>query len=221
MKKLLLFLFVTISSLVLLPSCKDDDKEPNNEYKDWKNRNEAFFTSINATATQEIARAKAQYGDDWTVHCEWRAYQSYSLSQGATSNTKEDSIYVKVINTGNGSGYPLSTDSVRVFYAGRLMPSESYADGYMFDHSGQSNILENIFNRETSKPASFLVNVTTRGFATALQHMHIGDRWRVYVPYKLGYEKTEKDGIPAYSTLVFDIELVQYARAGNKLPEWI
>ena len=221
MKRYFLFLFITLFTVTSLQSCKDDDKETDNEYQNWQTRNEAFFASINTTATKEISKAKAQYGDDWKDHCEWRAYQSYSLSLGATSNTKEDSVYVKIIKSGNGSGCPLSTDSVRAFYAGRLMTSDSYADGFLFDHSGQSNIIENIFNHEISKPASFLVFTTTRGFATALQHMHIGDRWRVYIPSKLGYDKTAKDGIPAYSTLVFDIELVQYARAGNKLPQWM
>jgi FKBP-type peptidyl-prolyl cis-trans isomerase FklB len=48
------------------------------------------------------------------------------------------------------------------------------------------------------------------GFSTALQNMHRGDYWRVIVPYQLGYNKESKTGIPAYSTLVFDIWLVDF-----------
>jgi FKBP-type peptidyl-prolyl cis-trans isomerase len=41
-----------------------------------------------------------------------------------------------------------------------------------------------------------------------------GDKWEIYVPYELGYESTgsyDSNGnlvIPPYSTLVFEIEIV-------------
>ena len=50
------------------------------------------------------------------------------------------------------------------------------------------------------------------GFATAIQKMHVGDRWRVYIPYALGYKNsTSNASIPAYSTLVFDVTLVSFS----------
>ncbi|MBO4730956.1 MAG: FKBP-type peptidyl-prolyl cis-trans isomerase, partial [Bacteroidaceae bacterium] len=54
----------------------------------------------------------------------------------------------------------------------------------------------------------------------AVQHMHIGDKWRIYIPQELGYKDANRTDVPAYSTLVFDVELVQYARAGTNLPAW-
>ena len=42
--------------------------------------------------------------------------------------------------------------------------------------------------------------------------MHIGDTWRIYVPAALGYGSVTKTGIPAYSTLVFDITLNSFYR---------
>jgi FKBP-type peptidyl-prolyl cis-trans isomerase FklB len=215
-----ILLCATLIVLSFLISCKDSDDESSNEFSNWKDRNESYFESVRNTAVGEISKAKALYQDDWAQHCEWRAYQSYSLSQGSTANDLHDSIYVKVLKTGNGSGSPLSTDSVRVFYAGRLMPSENWSEGMMFDHSGQSNIVENIFNHQTGAPSSFLVSGQIRGFATALQYMHIGDTWQVYIPCELGYESSESGSVPAYSTLVFNVELLQYARAGNRLPAW-
>ena len=65
-----------------------------------------------------------------------------------------------------------------------------------------------------STPAHLLVGSTVDGFATALQHMRIGDRWLVYIPWQLGYGEVAKDAIPAYSTLVFDLQLKGFARAG-------
>jgi FKBP-type peptidyl-prolyl cis-trans isomerase FklB len=64
-------------------------------------------------------------------------------------------------------------------------------------------------------PKTLLISSLVSGFATAVQNMHIGDRWLVYIPYDLGYGTTESSSstIPAYSTLVFDITLVAYYRS--------
>lgn len=205
----------------LVVSCSDDDDNGKvNEYLNWESRNNHYFDSIRVLALKEINLAKKQYGDSWEEHCEWRAFRSFSLDQSSTTNTAKDSIFVKILNTGTGSGSPLSTDSVRVFYAGFLIPTVSYPEGMIFDHSGQSSFLENIFDHETSMPSSFLVTSSVRGFATALQYMHIGDKWRVYIPANLAYKNIGQDRVPAYSTINFIVELVQYARAGNKLPAW-
>jgi len=58
------------------------------------------------------------------------------------------------------------------------------------------------------------------GFTTAVMNMHIGDRWKVYIPYQLGYGTSTPSNstIPAYSTLIFDITLVAYSRAGTHIP---
>ena len=57
------------------------------------------------------------------------------------------------------------------------------------------------------------------GLTTALMNMHIGDRWLVYVPYQLGYGVRTSNYVPAYSTLIFDISLNGYSRAGVKVEE--
>jgi len=46
------------------------------------------------------------------------------------------------------------------------------------------------------------------GFSTALQHMDVGDKWEVWIPWQLGYGSSASGTIPAYTTLVFEIELV-------------
>ena len=55
---------------------------------------------------------------------------------------------------------------------------------------------------------------------TALQHMHVGDYWRVYVPYQLGYKGVAQTGIPAYSTLIFDIYLCEYFHDTDSVIYW-
>ena len=72
------------------------------------------------------------------------------------------------------------------------------------------------FNAKTARPAQMRVSKVVDGFATALQNMHIGDHWVVYVPYQLGYGDREVKGIPIYSNLIFDLRLHSYYRANNK-----
>lgn len=50
------------------------------------------------------------------------------------------------------------------------------------------------------------------GWQIALTRMREGDKWKVYIPAKWGYGSTKLDGIPAFSTLVFTLELVKIER---------
>ena len=63
-------------------------------------------------------------------------------------------------------------------------------------------------------PVKFAVKGVVTGFGTALQYMHIGDRWQVIIPQQLAYGSSTTPGA-AYSTLVFDVTLVAYYRAND------
>ena len=57
-------------------------------------------------------------------------------------------------------------------------------------------------------PSTFSLGGVVDGWTTALQQMHVGDVWRLYIPQSLGYgSSTSNSNIPAYSTLVFDVYL--------------
>ena len=49
------------------------------------------------------------------------------------------------------------------------------------------------------------------GWIIAMQQMHIGDKWEVYIPAEMGYGKFSQPGIPGGSTLIFEIELLGIA----------
>ena len=54
------------------------------------------------------------------------------------------------------------------------------------------------------------VNKLVLGVQYALQMMNVGDHWEVVVPYQLGYGAyTQYNKIPGYSTLIFDIKLLE------------
>lgn len=113
-----------------------------------------------------------------------------------TSQSQNGFILYKVIEKGNGTVSPLFNDSVKVNYKGELI------NGKVFDSNWDQ------------KPAQFKVDGLVDGFSTALQHMKVGDVWEVWIPQKLGYGSTAKSDIPAYSTLIFTIDLKEIL--GNK-----
>lgn len=215
----LLYIFVVLLGLSSLWACHETDDEID-EYENWESRNEQFFRDTLAYANRQIAAAKAQYGEAWEEQCEWRVYPSYCVTEGGKT-TWEDSIAVRIIERGTGSGCPLYTDSVRVTYAGRLIPTLSYANGQVFDHTGISNKLEDIMDTRFEVPASFKVNNVVEGFTTVLLRMHIGDYWRVFIPSNLGYGASNTNNIiPGNSTLVFDMRLKAYSRIGSTTGPW-
>ncbi len=200
-----LFAVLLVTALSMTSCSEEDDVEE--EYPDWRNTNETYFTNLYNTA-----KALEESGDTSV----WRIMRCWSMIEDDVYFTAEpeDNIVVEVLEEGTGSGYPIYTDQVWVHYKGRLLPSTSYPEGYVFDQSYYGD-----FNEETAIPSEFTVSDLVDGFATALQKMRIGDYWRVYIPYQLGYGTEESSGgIPGYSTLIFEIRLAAYARADVDLP---
>ncbi len=190
-------------------SCSEEEEETVEEFPNWQETNEQAFAD-----TIAYARARVNAGDD-----NWKVYLNWSL-ENQTANTNsfiEDygddyHIAVRVIEEGTGSGCPMYTDSVKVHYRGRLLPSTSYSEGYVFDETYDGE-----FNEDTALPTKLYVGDLIDGFTTALMQMHIGDRWMVYIPYNLGYGTSESSSIPAYSMLRFEIKLKGYYRAGTEV----
>jgi len=105
--------------------------------------------------------------------------------------TTESGLQYKIITTGDGK-QPKDTDTVTTHYKGTLI------DGREFDSS---------YKRE--KPASFPVKGVIKGWTEALQLMHVGDKWQLFVPSDLAYGPTQRSElIQANSTLIFEIELL-------------
>ena len=60
------------------------------------------------------------------------------------------------------------------------------------------------------QPAEFAVNGVIAGWTEALQLMNVGSKWRLTIPYELAYGEQGAGGaIGPYSTLVFDVELLE------------
>jgi FKBP-type peptidyl-prolyl cis-trans isomerase FklB len=189
--------WVFLLALCLI-SCSE--KEDEGEYHNWQERNQQFIDSI-----ANIAAANAD--GSWEII---RAYNLGDNSQTYLGMTNYH-IYVKKLEQGTGTLYPMYADSVRFHYSGRFIPTPEHPQGYCFAKSYSTNTL----NEATDVPTIFCVKQNLiAGIATALMHMHEGDHWMVYIPYYLGYgAKYYAEGkIPAYSTLIYDMKLAKIYR---------
>lgn len=195
------FLAVALFAVFGLASCSEED-DTVEEFPNWQARNDAFFNSLTDSVLNLLELNPAR--------TDWKRIKSWSKSD-SIEGSNSDYIIVKVIEEGApASATPLYTDTVTVHYLGRLLPSVSYPYGYVFDQSYYGNYYDDV-----SKPLQMAIgnsggNMLVDGFATALQHMRRGDHWMVYIPYQLGYGSQSQTGVPAYSTLIFDLRLVDF-----------
>lgn len=109
----------------------------------------------------------------------------YSIDKG---------VYYRVIKQGNQkSPTPNRNSVVTAHYVGKTI------NGKTFDSS-----------RGGVAPA-FRLRDLIPGWIIALQKMHIGDKWELYIPAEQGYGMRSVPGIPGGSTLIFEIELLGIA----------
>lgn len=195
------FIAVALFAVFGLASCSEED-DTVEEFPNWQARNDAFFNSLTDSVMNLLELNPAR--------TDWKRIKSWSKSD-SIEGSNSDYIIVNVIEEGDAaSATPLYTDTVTVHYLGRLLPSVSYPYGYVFDQSYYGNYYDDV-----SKPLQMAIgnsggNMLVDGFATALQHMRRGDHWMVYIPYQLGYGSQSQTGVPAYSTLIFDLRLVDF-----------
>ena len=115
------------------------------------------------------------------------------LAQNKTKQgvkTTASGLQYEVIKEGNGKR-PSAADTVEVNYAGTLL------NGLEFDNS---------YKRGSS--ISFALNRVIPGWTEALQLMPVGSKYKLYIPYKLGYGMNDMGQIPGGSLLVFEVELL-------------
>lgn len=100
-------------------------------------------------------------------------------------------IYYKVLKEGNQSSeQPNIRSIITAHYTGKTI------NGKKFDSS-----------RGRAPLACRLCDLIN-GWIIALQQMHIGDKWELYIPAEMGYGRFSQPGIPGGSTLIFEIELL-------------
>ena len=191
------------------------------EYANWQSKNETYWNKLYTTTQQKI-----KSGDtSWKIILNYTFQNQKQTSGSALTYSPENYIIAHVEQAGTGTTSPLYSDSVSMHYMGRLIPSTTYTAGLIFDKSWSSNT----FNAATSRPNHSYIGLSydskgkpislVDGFTTALMSMHRGDHWIVYIPYQLGYGSTSTGLVPAYSTLIFDLRMVDFSHPGTKLKD--
>lgn len=189
-------------TLLGLLSCKETKEF--DDHANWKERNTEFISGI-ASGYSDKDPETAVKGDSFRL-------LSFKLDPQKEWGSGSY-VYCQVLDKGTDSESPHYTDSIRINYRVRLIPTENYPDGQVIDQSFKTASLDPTVNI----PSSFRVSGLIDGVTTAVMHMHCGDFWKLYIPYGLGYGNDGKGDIPGYSALIFEINLTELAPTGQNL----
>lgn len=101
-------------------------------------------------------------------------------------------LMYEIVNEGAGA-MPTASNTVKVHYEG------SFIDGKVFDSS-----------IKRGQPIEFGLGQVIKGWTEGLQLMNRGAKFKLYIPYNLAYGERGRSSIPAYSMLIFDVELIDF-----------
>lgn len=153
------------------------------------------FKSFNATQTfenedelaEEYYTFKAFFGKDLG-----KLFLKVNKDRAEVTETPSGLQY-EVLKSGDGNVKPTETSNVTVHYHGTLI------DGRVFDSS-----------YDRGETISFGLNQVISGWTEGLQLMDNGAKYRFFIPYELAYGENGTQGIPPFSTLIFDVELFSF-----------
>lgn len=115
--------------------------------------------------------------------------------------TLDNGLQYKIVKQGKENGLmPTDSDAVHIYYEGKLI------DGTVFDTSFDSE-----------EPTELTLDYIIPGLAQGLKMMKEGAEYIFYIPQDLAYgEYAPSEEIPAYSPMIFDVELISVEVGANK-----
>ncbi|MDX9928095.1 MAG: FKBP-type peptidyl-prolyl cis-trans isomerase [Bacteroidales bacterium] len=139
---------------------------------------------------RQMEKMKAMYGKNID---EGEKFLSENKKREGVQETTSGLQY-EVVTLGTGPK-PGPSDLVKVHYTGKLL------DDTTFDSSV-----------DRGEPATFGVNQVIQGWQEAIQLMPVGSKFKFYIPYELAYGEQGQGPIPPYSTLKFEVELIEIVK---------
>ena len=178
MNKKIALLPVLFLMILSFTSCNESTAI--SQYDNWQPRNQAFLDSL-----QNVIDSKTDLN-------------LFVVTPMSNAKLK---IYAKKVDGYVATGErPLDTDTVQVYYRGKLI------NGEVFDQNFKGVNPDSNFD----VPFKTVVNggVIT-GWSEVLRLMKKGERWVVYIPYQLAYGTGGSGTILGYTTLIFDMNLIK------------
>lgn len=165
-------------------------------------------TELVSKAINDIMSGKTALLDDATANTVMNNYMSKMqaekskprIDSGATFlaqnktkpgvKTTASGLQYEIITEGTGIK-PTITDTFVCNYRG------TFLNGEEFDASARRG-----------QPLTHPVNQVIEGWKEGIQLMPVGSKYKLYVPYNIGYGAFDYNGIPGGSLLIFEIELL-------------
>lgn len=184
-----LYLLPLLLLALVFTSC-EETKEAS-KFDNWRPRNEAFLDSL-----EQVYQDKTDP----------------SLEFFVPLTNPNGKIFYKDITPANTTlgDIPLYSDSVQVYYRGSYIFGDVFDQNYLgkdgpdpaFDEP-----LDCYVSPYVERPKNWPITTVISGWGEVLQHMKVGQRWRVYLPQEYAYGTSGSGSIPGYSTLIFDMQL--------------
>lgn len=172
------YVFFTLL-LTVIAACSLETDSNWNTYEDWRNENETWIA--------EMEELRDENGDLY-----------YTKVQAAWDNGENAYVLMRFFNDTTltvDNLKPLYTSTVDVKYIGRDYEDTALDSSYLL-----------------TEPADSILRTTVSGviggWMIALQNMHIGDTCEVIIPYQQAYSSEGIGDILPYSTLIFNMKLV-------------
>lgn len=129
----------------------------------------------------------------------------YEAAHGVTLNPGTSGLYYIEIEKGAGDTIVLG-DKVQLWYNTYRLKDTVMVDSNM--EGGKYDPLEFVVAAED-------YSTVVEGLNEAVKNMQLGTKAFLIVPSELGYGQTGSGSVPAFSTLLFDIEIYKVFRASE------
>ncbi len=154
---------------------------------------------VSVKTAEDIQHEQLQKMEE-AKNAEPAAREAYLKEHNITVKPTDDGLYV-IINKKTNGIKPKEGDKVKVHYTGYLL------NGEKFDSSV-----------DRGKPFEFTLGKgqVIKGWDEGIAMLHKGEKATFIIPSSLGYGQRSMGPIGPYSTLVFDVELVDVTKGNGK-----
>lgn len=151
--------------------------------------------------------------DGKTDYTQWRSDNEKYVADAETKRLEDGSLqYTRLTPLWSTSGWSLiQWHNDRSLTSQYLTPRDNSLVDVKYElRDIEGNVLDSSYSRHVPADSIYRTrpNSTVVGFWSALTSMHIGDSVTVVVPWTAGYGATASGSVKPYSTLIFDLKLV-------------